>query len=438
MAQISEQHGDGKAGLAARQLALDLLDYTINRRQPFEALHPLLNTAQLTPEDRGFAMAMALAALRHYGALHALITARLEKPLPPQAQRVMSILVLGLAQISLLQTAPHAAVGLSVELAKDKVFTRPYAALVNAVLRRLSEDKGLAIDPEKILPSWLMHRWQKNYGPETALSMVQAQLQEPPLDLSVKHSPEEWAAKLNAQLLPTGTIRIGTHKGSIDTLPGFHEGAWWVQDAGARLPVAILGDLEGKEVLDLCAAPGGKTAALLAAGAKVTALDRSEQRLDLLRQNLERLQLDAKIICADAEKWQAPQLYDAILLDAPCSSTGTMRRHPDIAYVKSEIDIIKLAQLQKRLLQSAAKWLDPGGMLVYATCSLEPEEGEQQVVEFLKDNPDFQLQPIGPSHLTGFGEPIAPQGWIRARPDMLANQGGIDGFFAAKLLKTAK
>lgn len=424
------------AGYDARELALDLVDSVVHKRQPLDALQGKINDIPLSREDRAFAMMLTLTTLRHYGALKSLVLAKMEKPLPDAAQRGEAILVLGLAQLLLLETPPHAAVDMSVELAKSRSFTRSFAPLINAVLRRLSEERDLKIDPALVLPAWLMQRWKKAYGESIALAMARAQLQQPPLDLSVKEDPALWAQKLQGERLPTGTVRLGSHKGLIENLAGFEEGAWWVQDASARLPVLLMGDVKDKNVLDLCAAPGGKTAALIASGANVTALDRSRQRLDVLQQNLARLKMQAEIVCADAEKWQGGRLYDAILLDAPCSSSGTLRRHPDVAFVKTEPDIHKLAALQKRLLEKAAMLLKPGGSLVYATCSLEPEEGEEQAKAFLTAHPGFSLVPIRSGDLNGFAEPVTERGWLRARPDMLASSGGMDGFFAAKFVKT--
>lgn len=423
------------AGLPARRLAADLVEGVVFRKQSFELMQQALDQAELSREDRGFTMMLTLTTLRHYGGLIALVDSRLSKPLPQRARRIETILALGLAQLIILKTPPHAAVTTSVELAKEDMATQALAPLVNAVLRRLSEQDDLTIDVEKVLPVWLFERWQKNYGRSVALSMVRAQLGEPPLDLTVKDDPQIWAKKLSAEILSTGTLRVARHKGGIASLPGYDEGAWWVQDAGALLPVLALGDVQGKNVLDLCAAPGGKTAALRARGAQVTALDRSQTRLDMLRQNLQRLDLEARIVCADATKWQPDQEYDAILLDAPCSSTGTLRRHPDVAFTKSERDIARLAHLQGLLLKRAAGWLKPGGVLVYATCSLEPEEGECQIEALLAENSEMRLSPLQPSAFGDLSEVLTAKGTVRARPDLLDDKGGIDGFYCARLLK---
>jgi 16S rRNA (cytosine967-C5)-methyltransferase len=421
------------AGLPARRLAVDLVEAVLCRRQTLDALSKRIEEARLPREDRAFAMALTLATLRHYGALQALVQARLAKV--PPVKRVEIILAVSLSQMMVLKTPAHAAVALGVELAKENPATEAYVPLVNAVLRRLSEDAGLQIDLKQVLPDWLYKRWVKTYGAETTLDMAKAQLAEPPLDLSVKGNPQIWVQKLGGELLPTGTLRLLEHKGSIINLPGFDEGAWWVQDAGALLSVLACGDIKGKDVLDLCAAPGGKTAALAARGAQVTAVDCSQPRLGILEQNMRRLKLETEVICADATRWQPKKLYDAILLDAPCSSTGTLRRHPDVAWVKTEKDIMKLAALQAKLLQRAAAWVKPGGILVYSTCSLEPEEGEIQIEKFLREQQQFTLHPVMATEIGKLDEVLTQPGIIRARPDMLKDKGGIDGFFVARLLK---
>ena len=436
MSASSKASDTPKPGFAARELALDLIENVIYSQQPLDALQPLISKADLPREDRAFAMTLTLHALRYHGALKALLAQKMERPLPDTARRAELILILGLVQILLLKTPAHAAVGLSVDLAKSRMFTRPYANLVNAVLRALSREEGIVPDLATLLPQWLKQRWVTQYGAEIADAIATTQLAEPPLDLSCKSDAAYWAEALKGTLMPGGSVRLHSPKGGVENMEGFTQGAWWVQDMSARLPVAALGDLTGKTALDMCAAPGGKTAMLVAAGAKVTALDRSKPRLEIMKQNLERLSIQAEIICADAEHWSSSTVYDVVLLDAPCSSTGTLRRHPDVAFVKSEQDIHRLAALQSRLLQKAATLVAVGGTLVFSTCSLEREEGEQQVERFLQDHKDFALKPLTPEMMGGFAAPLAAEGWLRARPDMLETQGGMDGFFAAHLQRT--
>jgi 16S rRNA (cytosine967-C5)-methyltransferase len=270
---------------------------------------------------------------------------------------------------------------------------------------------------------------------ETARAIVQAQAREPALDFTVKSEPEHWAEQLGGRVLPTGTVRT-IARGPVSQLPGFSDGAWWVQDAAAALPARLLGDVRGKSVADLCAAPGGKTAQLVVAGATVTAVDRSEPRLKRLRANLERLNLQAELVTADATSWQAGP-FDAILLDAPCSSTGTIRRHPDIPWLKSEADLKPLTALQGRLLDRAAELLKPGGTLVYCTCSLEPEEGEQAIASLLARIPGLRRSPISAAEVGGLAELVTPEGELRTLPchlpDAEPRMGGLDGFFASRL-----
>ncbi len=271
----------------------------------------------------------------------------------------------------------------------------------------------------------------------TAHAIAAANGQEPALDLTVKSDAAGWAEKLGGRVLATGTVRLVAH-GNVTALPGFAEGAWWVQDAAAALPVRLFGDVRGLRVADLCAAPGGKTAQLAAAGAHVTAVDRAPARVERLRQNLARLSLAAEIVCADVEKWTA-EPFDAVLVDAPCSSTGTIRRHPDVPWLKRESDIISLAGLQRRLMAHAATLLRPGGTLVFCTCSLEPEEGVAVVADLLARDNSLQRRPITAAEVFGHDEFITADGDLRTLPchfpDADLRFAGVDGFYAARLQK---
>jgi 16S rRNA (cytosine967-C5)-methyltransferase len=285
-------------------------------------------------------------------------------------------------------------------------------------------------------PQWLLTRWAQHYGTDKTRAIAAANLHEPALDLTVKSEPEKWAERLGGRVMPNGTVRLIAH-GVVTALPGFAEGEWWVQDAAASLPMRLLGDVKGKSVADLCAAPGGKTAQLAHAGAQVTAVDRSAPRLKRLSENFARLGLQADIVTADATTWKGGP-FDAILLDAPCMATGTIRRHPDIPWLKGETDLVKLAALQRRLLDHAVTLLKPGGTLVYCTCSLEPEEGENQIAELLSRNTDVQRRPIEPSEvadsafMTGAGDMrTLPCHW----PDPDSRFAGLDGFYAARLVR---
>jgi 16S rRNA (cytosine967-C5)-methyltransferase len=316
--------------------------------------------------------------------------------------------------------------------------------LVNAVLRKLARDgKGelAALDTVSLdTPDWLMQRWTAHYGEATARAIAAAHAQEPALDLTIKQDAATWAATLAGRVLPTGTVRT-LASGPIPQLAGYDDGAWWVQDAAAALPARLLGDVRGKSVADLCAAPGGKTAQLALAGAQVTAVDRSAPRLERLRQNLSRLQLSADIVKADAAAWQSGQ-FDAVLVDAPCSSTGTIRRHPDIPWLKSPADLAKLTALQSRLLDRAAAQLKPGGTLVYCTCSLEREEGEDQIAALLARDSGLHRSPIDPAEVAGNAELLTAEGELRTLPchwpDPDPRMAGLDGFYAARIAKNEK
>ncbi len=280
-------------------------------------------------------------------------------------------------------------------------------------------------------PEWLWLRWVRHYGEDTAKRIAAAHREEPLLDLSVKADAAGWAERLSGSLLPWGTARLSA-KGRIEDIEGYDEGGWWVQDAAAALPALLLGDVKGLRVADLCAAPGGKTAQLAARGAQVTAVDISGPRLRRLQENLARLNLKAGTLQANASEWSVPEPFDAVLLDAPCSATGTIRRNPDIPYLKSEADIAALAAVQARLLKHAPSLLKPGGHLVYATCSLEPEEGEEQIRALLAERDDIALAPIQADDVGIPPEAITPQGMLRTLP---FHAGGMDGFFAARLIK---
>jgi 16S rRNA (cytosine967-C5)-methyltransferase len=343
----------------------------------------------------------------------------------------------------LLQTPPHAAISLAVDQCRGDRNGRRFANLVNAVLRRVSESgSGRLASLDNVMltfPEWLVERWSRAYGVAEARQIARASLSEPPLDITVKSEPNEWAQRLNAIVLPTGSLRC-SHVGRIEELDGYADGTWWVQDAAAALPVKLLGDVAGLSALDLCAAPGGKTAQLAAGGARVVAVDKSGGRLARLQENLQRLGLSAEVVTADAQSFSSETLFDVVLLDAPCTSTGTIRRHPDILYLKRPEDVAALAGLQAKLLRQAAGFVKPGGRLLYCTCSLEPEEGEEQIAAFLKEHPAFRRRPVE------LDETVIPMLWrtadgdLRTLPSYLSQlpEGfrGLDGFYAAILVKS--
>src|SRR5262249_40249093 len=333
----------------------------------------------------------------------------------------------------------HAAVDLAVRLVRADRRAARYAGLVNAVLRRVACEGAqflAAVDTVALdTPQWLMARWVKTYGAETARAIAVANGTEPALDLTARNDPEHWASAFGGRVLPTGSVRAIVH-GPISQLPGYHEGAWWVQDATAALPAKLFGDLRGRTVADLCAAPGGKTAQLAAAGATVIAVDRAPGRLERLRGNLERLHLTAETVAADITQWRAAP-FDAVPPAAPCPSTGTIRRHPDIPWLKRAADIAALSALQRRLAAQASELTKPGGTLIYCTCSLEPEEGVEIIGDLLDHNPSLRRQPISADEVHRRSEGLTPEGDLRTPPchppDPDSRLGGLDGFYAARL-----
>jgi 16S rRNA (cytosine967-C5)-methyltransferase len=434
-------------GLPARRIAVDILEGVLRRGRPLDEQldgkhsHPGLPT--LADRDRALVRRIVATALRRLGSLRQLLGSFLERGFPDDAPRIEIVLIVGATQILFLDVPDHASVDLAVRLAQTDRRGGRHAGLVNAVLRkvtqtgaaRLAEFDTAAGDAVLDTPPWLMTRWVRNYGAEVAHAIAQAYRGEPSLDLTVKNDAELLAAKLRGRVLPTGSVRAIV-QGSITLLPGFNEGRWWVQDAAAALPARLLGNIAGRRVADLCAAPGGKTSQLALAGALVTAVDRSQPRLSRLADNLHRLDLTATLVHADATDWQA-EPFDAILLDAPCSSTGTIRRHPDIAWLKSEADIAALADLQHRLIQRAVELTKPGGVLMFSTCSLEPEEGEQIVAALLDRDPRVRRSPIAATEVAGIEGLLTPMGDLRTLPshwpDPDPRMAGLDGFYAARL-----
>jgi 16S rRNA (cytosine967-C5)-methyltransferase len=379
---------------------------------------------------------LAATTLRQRGRIDAIIDLCLERPLARRAEAVRTLLRLGICQLLFLETSPHAAVDTTVDLLTARGGEAGYKGLVNAVLRRVDRERTPLLERTAALslntPGWLWDSWVGSYGVEHAEAIAAAHLREPPLDLTVKSDPAAWRDRLGASLLPTGSLRL-QNDGRIEELPGFSEGAWWVQDAAAALPVRLLGDVAAKRVVDLCAAPGGKTAQLAAAGADVTAVDRSEPRMQRLRDNLARLNLRAATVVADAATWRPEEPADAVLLDAPCSATGTIRRHPDVPWLKQPGDIAKLIALQDRLLRAALEMLKPGGTVVYCTCSLQPDEGANRIDAALAAGLPADRIPIDASAIAGQADFVTAAGDLRTLPCHFAEIGGIDGFFAARL-----
>ena len=435
---------EAQVGLPARRAAIELLSAVIDKKQPLDdILSRSLATGwmfDLPARDRALARAIVATSLRRRGEIDRVLDTFLERGMPDKGGKLYPILLSGAAQLIFLKTPPHAAIDLAVRLAQWDSRARRYDKLVNAVLRRVAKE-GEAIvasldAPRVNTPDWLWERWVARYGEDRAHAIAAANLIEPPLDLTVKSDPQHWAIEMSGRVLPNRSVRL-LPKGRIEALPGFEQGAWWVQDVAASLPARLMGNVNGQSVADLCAAPGGKTAQLALAGASVAAVDISKTRLKTLSANLARLGLAATTVAADAATWSPEERFDAVLLDAPCSSTGTIRRHPDIPYLKSPKDIEALAALQARLLDNATALLKPGGTLVYSTCSLELEEGEAQIAALLARNSGVQVDPILPSDVFGQPDWLQPPGFLRTFPYQLdlgtPEWSGMDGFFAARL-----
>ncbi|MDR3513091.1 MAG: RsmB/NOP family class I SAM-dependent RNA methyltransferase [Caulobacteraceae bacterium] len=427
----NDQAGPRADDLAARAAAIDLTTSALDHRGGLEEAMERKPFADLDLRDRALARMIAMTLLRRLGAIDRRLQAKLAKP-PPEA--VTMLLRLGAAQALYMDTPAFAAVDTTVRLAERDRATRPFKGLINAVLRGLTREPQTGdADPEALLPDWLFARWRAAYGEDEARRIAAQIAEEPATDITPRDPHDATlAAELEADRLPGGSLRM-RQRGDVAAWPGYAEGRWWVQDAAAAVPARLLRAGKGETALDLCAAPGGKALQLAAAGARLVALDRSEPRLRRLRQTLERTGLSAEIVVADAAAWSDPRTFDAVLLDAPCSATGTFRRHPDVLWGTRPGDIAKLAGVQSRLLDAAAAKVAPGGRLVYCVCSLEPEEGEGQVQAFLARHAEFRPDPIAPGEGGAPEAAARPEGWLRILPHQA--EGGLDGFFATRLVR---
>ncbi len=426
--------------MPARRLAFDVLGAVLfHARALDDALDDALRTAALAPRDRAFARLLVATALRRRGQIEAAFAGPLGRPLASQTPPVRAILMLGAAQLMFLDTPPHAAVDTAVALAK-RVAKPGQPGFINALLRRLGRQaRALAtVDdaPRLNTPDWLWQAWTRSFGAETAHAIAAQHLLEPPLDLTPRGDAAAVAARLGARLLPTGTIRL-TGGGVVSELPGYAVGEWWAQDVAAALPAKLLGDVSGRRVIDLGAAPGGKTAQLAAAGGRVLAIDRSAARMRWLRENLTRLGLEAGIVIADGRIWRPAEPADAVLVDAPCSATGTIRRHPDIPWSKTAADVANLAALQAEMLANAVAMVKPGGRLIYCVCSLQAEEGVERVEAALGAGLPIRRLPIRPDEVGGIDGLVTPRGDVQTLPCHLAEADGMDGFFIARLERVA-
>ncbi|MFN3826544.1 MAG: RsmB/NOP family class I SAM-dependent RNA methyltransferase [Micavibrio sp.] len=426
--------------LSARLVALQLLCDVLDKKIPFDqALDSMAAFRMLSGRDRAFTRMLASTTIRRLGQVDDLILRMTEKGVPPSPPLAHHILRLGATQLFFMDVPVYAAVDTAVRMAEDRGLGR-LKGFVNAIMRRMDREGQPLIEAQDEVrlnvPDWLYDIWADDYGDEIAYAMAASLLKEAPLDITIKDPAMQsyWASQLAAQILPSGSLRREAG-GLVSELPGFDEGMWWVQDLSASLPAKLLGDVKGKRVLDLCAAPGGKTAQLAAMGAAVTALDRSAGRLRRLAENMRRLRLEVDTIAADASVWQPPESVDHILLDAPCSATGTIRRHPDVMHLKRPQDIEALCTTQDKLLAQASTMLNTGGLLIYCTCSLQKAEGEQRIESFLRSHPDMVRYPIRPEEVLGLEESLTIMGDMRILPHQCQDMGGMDGFYICRLQK---
>jgi 16S rRNA (cytosine967-C5)-methyltransferase len=406
-----------------REAAFDLLTAVLDHRRPLDDALDSLPAA--APRDRAAAHRLAATVLRRLGTLDAVVEPYLRKR-PPEPVR--HILWIGAAGLLLLDTPEHAAVATAVELARSRRLA-PFAGLVNAVLRRIAATGAAALTeldgPRLDTPPWMWTSWGTN-----ARAVAVGHMHPAPLDLTLRPGADP---PPGGEILPTGSVRFPSGT-PAESLEGVVQGAMWVQDAAAALPARLLATLPGERVADLCAAPGGKTGQLALTGAVVTAVERDVNRMRRMAENLGRWRLDARLVQADAATWQPDDVFDAVLLDAPCSATGTIRRHPDVLRLKRPQDVRALTQAQDRLLAAAPRLLRSGGRLIYAVCSLQPEEGPERVAAALARG-QWRLEPFTPTELATLPEARTKEGFLRTHPGMWAERGGMDGFFAARLVR---
>ncbi|MEM8703442.1 MAG: transcription antitermination factor NusB [Pseudomonadota bacterium] len=437
-----------KPGFAARKAAADILGNVVHKKRPLDgeldASSGHSGFRSLAGNDRALVRAIVGASLRRRGEISEILDRLLDRPIPEKTGRVVDILHVAIAQMLFLDIPDRASVSLAVDHAGLDRRARPYKGLVNGVLRRLGrerEDLVSDLDPERLnTPDWLWQSWTDGYGEETARAIATAHRNEAALDLSVKSDAAGWAERLDGRIVVGASVRLN-RKGAVEALQGYEEGGWWVQDAAASLPARLLGDVQGLRVADLCAAPGGKTAQLAAAGAEVTAVDISKGRLKRLEQNMRRLKLTVQTVVSDLRDYAPAAPFDAILLDAPCSATGTIRRHPDVPWIKQPYDIEKLSEIQRELLDRVLDWVKPGGLIVYCTCSLEKAEGEFQADAFGDRNQGkVELVPIEARDIGGLNHLITAEGYLRCLPEHRAGEGeesrGMDGFFASRFKRS--
>ncbi|HEY5337518.1 MAG TPA: transcription antitermination factor NusB [Rhizomicrobium sp.] len=426
------------SGVPARAAAQKILSEVLRKRRPLDAVQDdVIAQSGLAPRDAGFARAIAGETLRRFGQIEALIRTFVPKSPPPHhAGPALEIMMAGACELLFLDVAPHAAVDAANNLAAADNKAVHFKSLINAVLRRVSKEGAALLSSKDSArlntPDWLWQRWSSAYGDQSARAIAEAHTRQPPTDFVLRDAdapiPEGAAALFD------NVYRLAD-TGRVDLLEGFAQGGWWVQDFAATLPVRLLGDIRGQRVIDLCAAPGGKTMQLAALGANVTAVEKEPSRLARVRENLERLRFSAELVEADMRDYAPATPAPFVLLDAPCSATGTIRRHPELPWIKSQSDVTLTAQAAGELLDAASEMVAPGGTLVFAVCSLEPEESVEQVEDFLARNPAFARKPVQASEIFGLSELISAEGDLRTLPCHLAEKGGMDGFYAARLVR---
>lgn len=432
-------------GLAARQVALSTLAYVLFNRLTFDdallKIQAEKDWGKLDSRDQAFVRNLVITSIRHLTKIEHYIKLYMKKSLPRKAYIAQNILILGAAQLLYLETPPHAAISLSLNLA-DATDAKHFKKLINAILGKINREQDklrfLKLTPQQMLPKWVATKWQNYYGEALTLQFAKAYAEPPKMDLTVKSNPTAWAKKLDATHIGDTTIRLNQRQ-SFTQLEGYEQGEFWAQDAAAAIAAHLFKDIKGKPVLDLCAAPGGKTMQLAAMGAHVTAVDINKNRIKRLQENLDRTNLKAEIIQADIRKYEPETPPTHILLDAPCSATGTMRKHPEILILKTHDDINKLKIIQADLLDKCVDMAAPQAEIIYVTCSLEPEEGEKQIDALIGRRQDVQIEHITAKKLGLIGQTaalnISPKGWLRILPNVDDAIGGMDGFFIAKLRK---
>lgn len=423
------------AGVTARLAANRALGECLRAKRPLDAALDEA-AASLPARDSGFARAIANETMRRFGQLESLLRRFIPRPpAPHKAGPTPEILLAGICELLFLQVPAHAAVDGANRLAAADSKAVHFKPLINAVLRRVAREGMAALadqDEERLnTPDWLWARWVDMYSEETVRAIARAHAQTPPLDLAYRTAPKS-APREGAIELPGGMFRLAS-AGNVEALPGFSEGEFWIQDFAATLPAKLFGHMRGLEVLDLCAAPGGKTAQLCSMGARVTAVERDESRMARLKENLSRLHFDADTVVCDVRDYHPEIPADCVLLDAPCSATGTLRRHPELPWIKTAADVAICTGVAAELLESAAAMVKIQGLLVFAVCSLEPEEGPEQVTHFMRGHPEFERVPIAPAEVYGLTECIDAHGDLRTLPSHLAQSGGMDGFYAVRL-----